>query len=211
VLILDEKGRLSNLAFQPEAAPLKYCDLQPDDQTNIVECEGLFTFTDYLLMAKPGDCFFMLVMANTKRGRCIGMVHAGRKQILRGVSLSWVQPLLNICEQPSDIRVVITPGLQRAHHTIKADYTSEEFGTVHDLQRFFGNYSYPVENGGIAIDSEAYLADALKTAGITNVLTTGIDTYEQQAKGSGCSSRYCRENSIEKTGNICFIHFVKTN
>lgn len=209
VLVLDAQARLTNLALQPEPTPLKYYDLQPYDQTNIVESEGLFTFSDFLLMTKPGDCFFMLVIAKTRLGRCIGMVHAGRKQILRGVSLSWIQPLLNICEQPSDIKVVITPGLQRAHHTIKADYADEEFGSVHDLERFFGSYAYQIDNGGIAIDSEAYLADSLKAAGITNVLTTGIDTYEQQAKGCGYSSRYCRENGIEKIGNICFMHFVK--
>lgn len=207
VLVLDENDRLSDLALQPVHAPVTYCDLQPDDQTNIVESEGLFTFSDYLLMTKPGDCFFMLVMANTKRGRCIGMVHSGRKQIMRGVSESWIQPLLSICESPMDIQVVITPGLQKAHHTIKADYDDKEFGTVADLQNFFGKHAYPADNGGIAIDSETYLVDALNTAGIQNVLTTGIDTYEEQAKGSGYSSRYCRERGLEKIGNICFMHF----
>ncbi|PIR62998.1 MAG: hypothetical protein COU65_00200 [Candidatus Pacebacteria bacterium CG10_big_fil_rev_8_21_14_0_10_42_12] len=207
VVFLTRDERLVDLDWGNISTASRFCAIQEYDETNRIEVEGIISFADYLLMMKPGDCFSLLINANTKLGPCCGIVHAGRKQVIRGTSFSWVQSLIDICNNPSDISVMISPGLQAPNHVICPDFHDDEFGTVMDLQRIFGEFATQLENG-ISLDIEGYLIRQLSQYGI-NVSGTGICTYDSHKNGTGYSYRYRAKHGGQAMGNLAMAHLPK--
>lgn len=207
MLDADEHIRTLEGTICPQV--FSYSETQKYDDTNVLAVEGLFTFADYLLLMKPGDCFALLIAAKTKRGPCCGIVHAGRRPVVVGASEAWIQPLIEMCESPDDIDVTITPGLQASHHTLSLDYVDHITGlTCEEHQERFGTFAWKTGDK-IHLDIEGYMTAKLREAGIHNIHSSGLDTYELHEQGRGSSRRYATEHGImRRTGNMCAIHFA---
>lgn len=206
ILLLNTDDKLTDISGQAIRNPLRHNSVQRFDSTNVLEGEGFFCFQDYLLLTKPGDCFFQVVHANTRTGPCVGLVHSGRQPVMSGLSLSWVDPLIALCDSPDQISVVITPGLQKEHHVLKADYAHPKFGTNADIKAYFGDKASFLGDGSLCIDLESYLCAELSKKGIRKVQASGEDTYVFHEKGLGHSRRYTTEHGCPRNSNICFAH-----
>jgi copper oxidase (laccase) domain-containing protein len=206
IAVIDAQGRIKSfLTNQDLKNPFQYYEIQPHDQTNALSTEGVFTFSDFLLLLKTGDCFSMLITADTQIGPCCGVVHAGRRPIFNNISLSWVEPLTELCNSPEKIEVTISPGLQAHHHYINPGETDPLTGTYEDYQGRFKNFCWIDDLGNLHLDIMAYLVTGLSKHGV-QVHSTVVDSYDLHALGKGFSHRFATENGVPNNRNITAIH-----
>ncbi len=204
IVYIDNTDRITiETIGQP---PLHYLgenySIHPWDNTNTLEFEGVFTFKDYLLMMKPGDCFCLLITAQTNQGPCIGIVHASRKAVLSGITFSWIPKLLAECDNdPSKISIVIPPGLQQANHVLQPEYVSQEGESIDTIKAKLGDYCLK-DTDGWHLDIENYLLARLNKHGIINITCSNQDTYSLHAMGCGYSRRRALQTQERRVGNM---------
>jgi len=154
------------LMDQVHSADILVLDTAP---TTPPQVDALITRAPGLnLTIKTADCAPIL-LADTNT-HIVAAIHAGWKGALQGIIETTLLKMLSLGAHTDTIRAAIGPHLQKTSFQINQDMLN----LFPSTERAIFMVS---TDQGIYFDFDAYLVHRLKRAGITNIDSTGIDTY----------------------------------
>ncbi len=124
------------------------------------------------------DCAPVLFCGNKKDGSpVIGAAHAGSNGALKGVLENTVEAMKNL--GALDIKACIGPCISKSSYEVQNDFMNKFMDESKGSARFFQATS---KNGYVMFDLSGYCAWRLSRAGLENISSIDIDTYENEGE-----------------------------
>lgn len=175
-IVAQKFGLTSNcvaLIFQNISSDAIYVDTPSQFQFH---ADGMVTKQKNIILGiTTADC--APVMFADYQNQVIGIAHAGWRGAVKGIMENTLQLMLEHGACKNNIIAVIGPCLQKPSFECKADMHQEFMAQDTYNQTFFT----ATDNEHYQFDSAEYLIHRLNKFGITNVSSSTIDTYTDEA------------------------------
>lgn len=188
-------------SYTIEAIGEDICDITEDldevfakeDNAKYIPYQAAFTTRQGIpILGKPGDCLFSMVSAKTRSGKpIVGLVHTGRWQLTQQFSRSAIEHLVRVYgASREDIKICITPGLGKEHHTLHpGELTEQMYGN--EIDAWGKNLRLDPSSQLYHFDGISYLVQQYLYAGVLaeNIQGYEVDTFSAALAGESFSHR----------------------
>lgn len=195
IRVVDE----SNIALYKEFT--KFEKYKNSVELNLVNCDGMITKENITILVAPADCAIICITGVDKKDnrRFIAVIHAGIFGTMLEIHKKALEKLKSLYEfNLSDLQSFIYPTIDGKNYVkSKEDKTRGHLFKDNDWQ------NYVVDKGeNFEVHFRNKIIDDLKSAGVTNIHISELNTYAENEKGNLFSYVYQKEKKVEEFRNF---------